>query len=791
MNARMPRSTIHRRLMALGLGVLLLVVLIVYGLVLPMVGREKYREREAMLSAIVDSMLSLMWHYETAVRTQAWQTDPALPRTREEARLRMAEAMRHIRYENDEYLFILDGSARMVMHPLKPGLEGQDMATVRSPDGDTPFASLAIEAQRSGTTWVHYTWLSKWSQTVYEPQTVCAKYFYPWDWVVCAGVYTQDIEDAVRSITWRTTLYLMLGLAAGAVALSGVSLLITGPIVRLSGEVHTVADHLDKPSFGDISVTGPDEVGDLADSCRRLVGRLREVMTGLRESEENLRITLDSIGDGVIATDMAGRIVRMNPVAEQLTGWSLAEALGRPLPEVFDIYSATSGEACHNPFEKVRGTGGIVGLANHTMLRSRDGREYQIADSGAPIRGADNRMMGVVIVFRDVTQQYAMEEQLRQRQKMDAIGELAGGIAHDFNNMLGGILGGVELLDDDVPKTSEASEYVALIRDAATRAAELTGKLLLFARRGAVTDDVADVHKAVRDAVDLLRHSLDKCVRIDMHLEADQACVQGNHTQLQNVFINLGLNAGQAMVPAGGVLAFRSRTITLDGRDTTGLHAGAYLELLVEDTGRGIAPENMAHIFEPFFTTRTEGTGMGLPAAYGTVRAHGGDIQITSTPGKGTVCRVLLPLTDRECPASAAEPVCVRGTGTILLVDDEQVIRRATGGILEQLGYHVIQAANGPQALEILAQPDTAVDLVILDVIMPDMNGRDCFKAIRARAPGLPVIFSSGFTRDDDLEDLLGQDGVSFIGKPCRKAELSQVVAAMLTGSGQPPVQQA
>ncbi|MFP4445348.1 MAG: PAS domain S-box protein, partial [Desulfosudaceae bacterium] len=519
----------------------------------------------------------------------------------------------------------------------------------------------------------------------------------------------------------------------------------------------------------------------------------RHALDALRQSEENLRITLNSIGDGVIAVDLEERVVRINPVAELLTGWSAEEAVGRPVTEMFTLISSETREPIENPVAKILKEGTVIGMANHTVLISRDGREYQIADSGAPIRDADGKITGVVLVFRDVTEKYELEERFRQMQKMEAIGQLAGGIAHDFNNMIGGIRGAAELLASGELDEEKTQMFLSMIIDSADQAAGLAEKLLSFARRKPVDNIPIDVHLVIENAVSIMRKTLDRRVNIKTDLTADASMVNGEEAQLQNVFLNLGINAGHAM-PAGGTIHIHSENVELTAEycqsSPFDLKPGPYLKLAFSDTGTGIPAADLPRIFEPFFTTKEQGkgTGLGLSAVYGTIRQHQGAIHVYSEEGKGTCFHVLLPLTEDAAAAlPASSEQMIPGHGTILLVDDEENIRSTGRQILLQLGYRVLLAENGRQALEVFAEHRQEIELVILDMVMPEMNGRECFFALRQMAPEIPVLLSSGFTRDEDRQEMEAAGLNGFIQKPYRAAEFSRIIAEIL---GRAPEQQ-
>lgn len=502
-------------------------------------------------------------------------------------------------------------------------------------------------------------------------------------------------------------------------------------------------------------------------------------------SEEDLRITLLSIGDAVIVTNTDGIITNMNPIAEKLTGWSIQQAVGLPLNEVFKIINAHTRLTVTNPVELVLKSGEIKNLANHTILISKDGTEYQIADSGAPIRDDYGTIRGVVLVFRDITEEYILQEQLQQSQKLQSIGQLAGGVAHDFNNILAGIMGSAELLQKTNLNDPKSTKYLSLILKSAERASELTEKLLAFARKRISNSNIFDVNHAITDAIDLLKSTSDPRIQFNLNLHANPNYVDGDLMQMQNAFLNIALNAVQAM-PNGGRLNISSSLVMLDREycqaSQFALKPGHYIKIEFYDTGSGIDPKNFDKIFDPFFTTKSasSGTGLGLSVVYGTILRHRGAIT-ANNESTGTSFHVLLPLSDKETEnIVSTNKYSITGTGHILLIDDEEAMRVTGAAILEDLGYEVTLAANGREGLEIFKAKHDSFDLVILDMIMPEMNGSDCFAALQNIRKEIPVILSSGFTHEEDLQSMMNQGLRGFIRKPFKAAELSALIHKVL-----------
>jgi len=511
----------------------------------------------------------------------------------------------------------------------------------------------------------------------------------------------------------------------------------------------------------------------------------RQATDALRKSETNLAITLNSIGDAVIVTNIKGELTRMNPVAEKLTGWNLDQAKGKMLQEVFNIIDIKTGKTAPNPIDQVL-KGELVGMNDDTLLISRDGTELRIADSCAPIRSDTGEISGVVFVFRDISEEYVLQEQLRHSQKMDAVGQLASGVAHDFNNMIGCIMGATELLGTRLHDDQEAWELYEMIIEAAERAAGLTSNLLSFASKQHAVFSTIDVHNTINDTVSLLKSSIDRRIKLKVNLAAEASLVIGDTLQLQSAFLNIGINASHAM-PDGGSIEITTRTLEVDSLYCQGssfdIEPGSYLEIEFRDTGCGISPESMPRIFEPFFTTKQQGngTGLGLATVFGLVRQQKGAINVYSDVGVGTSFHILLPLakTDtRVSPSPATQ--AVSGSGRILVIDDEEVIRKTTKTILEGLGYKVFLAQDGRQGLELFKKEYDSIDLVLLDMIMPEMNGRDCFAAMQKIVPDIKVVLSTGYTSEEYLEEMKAAGLCSIIRKPYSSITLSQVIHKIL-----------
>lgn len=501
----------------------------------------------------------------------------------------------------------------------------------------------------------------------------------------------------------------------------------------------------------------------------------------LRESEENLRITLESIGDAVIATDISGRIIRMNPVAEKLTGYSFSEAQGEDVCNVFRIFNSNTEKIVESPVKKVLETGEIVGLANHTILVSKNGRQYQISDSGAPIKSKAGDITGVVLVFRDISEEYSMREQLKHAQKLDALGVLAGGIAHDFNNLLGGIYGYIDLARI---KTKEPiiEQYLNDSMDTMTRAQGLTHQLLTFAKGGTPHRSVDKLFPFIKKTSKFALSGSN--VSCDFHVEEELYLSNYDKTQIAQVVDNLILNAKQAM-PEGGKIEVSAKNIKIENKHPS-LPKGNYVEISIKDRGPGIPADIRSRIFEPFFTTKSKGQGLGLSTSYSIISRHGGHLEFDSSMGEGSTFKMLLPACDetKVSVESIKEIRPHKGSGTFILMDDEKVIRETVSYMLESFGYKVVSVEDGDKAVECfkkLKSSNENLTAMIFDLTVPGKaGGIEAVKEIRKIDTEIPVFVSTGYADVRAVSNPAEYGFTAGIRKPFILEKLSEMLNVFL-----------
>jgi len=508
---------------------------------------------------------------------------------------------------------------------------------------------------------------------------------------------------------------------------------------------------------------------------------LREREGELREAKQLIEAVLDAIPDVIGVQGPDHQILRYNQAGYELLGLTPEETEGR---RCYELLGRT--RPCGRcPTQLAYETRQVAQIERYVPEIGRwlDCRAYPLLD-------AEGRVYRVVEHLRDVTEQRRVAERLHQSEKLEAIGQLAGGVAHDFNNQLSGILGLAELLQLELADRPDCQELVGSILGSVERASNLTGKLLAFARRGKVLSVSVDLHELVQEVLSMLRSSIDKRIRVRHVRAGPVAETRGDPSQLHNALLNLALNARDAM-PKGGELAFESGTVRLAAEEARAeelnVEPGVFAYVQVTDTGVGMDEETRKHMFEPFFTTKPKGkgTGMGLAAVYGTVMNHEGTIQVTSQPGQGACFRILLPRCEKpgSRPAErSATALSANGNATILLVDDEDVVRRTAKRMLDRLGYTVLTARHGAEGTERYRQQWRDIDLVILDMQMPVMGGQETFEALRDINPDVRVLLASGYSLDQDAQNLLARGACGFLQKPLRMATMVQEISNLLEG---------
>jgi PAS domain S-box-containing protein len=558
---------------------------------------------------------------------------------------------------------------------------------------------------------------------------------------------------------------------------------LTGPLVQMTAAVEGFGRGAPLPPLPD----GRGEIGVLAHAFTRMASDVRDKTEALTREIEQRRSITDTALDAFVQIDQAGIIIEWNPQAEATFGWSRQETIGRLLDTLI-VPPAHRERHAQGLARFLRtGEGVILGKRMEIEALRRDGREITVELAITALSRPDGYIFNGFI--RDVTDRIAAEGQLRQSQKMDAVGQLTGGVAHDFNNILTVITGTIEILEEGVADRPDLATIARMIDEAAARGAELTRQLLAFARRQPLDPRETDVNRLVIETARLLKPTLGEHIEIESMLEDDAWSALVDPSQLSAAIVNLAVNARDAM-PHGGKLTLETGNVMLDeayAASNSELMPGAYVMIAVSDTGTGIAADIRDRVFEPFFTTKEvgRGTGLGLSMVYGFAKQTGGHVKIYSEEGHGTAVKLYLPRSTRQA-ARAAEParapLAPRGNETILVVEDDALVRGYVIAQLESLGYTTLAAADSTAALA-LVDTGVAFDLLFTDVIMPGgMNGRQLADAIRKRCPSLNVLYTSGYTENAIVHHGRLDPGVALLNKPYRKTDLARKIRDALGG---------
>lgn len=498
------------------------------------------------------------------------------------------------------------------------------------------------------------------------------------------------------------------------------------------------------------------------------ISDIKEAAENLKTEKERLAVTLRSIGDGVITTDVSGNVVLLNAVAETLCGWTQTEAAGKSLEEIFKLVSVHNKHTLDNPVKQVLESLKIVEMTSHCLLIARDGTERIISDSAAPILNESGNILGVVLVFRDVTEKTRVENELFKSRKLDSIGILAGGIAHDFNNYLTAILGNISLANMQPELGERAKNLLNRAEVASNRARDLTQQLLTFSKGGAPVRKLASIAQLLVESANFAMRGAN--VRCDFNIEDDLYPVEIDSGQISQVISNLVINSNQAM-PNGGVVHISAANAKWIRPPDHSLPEANYVKIIVQDEGIGIPAEYLDRIFDPYFTTKQQGSGLGLASVYSIIKNHEGTISVASTIGVGTAFEIYIPaIASARVDTVPTGEISISGSGKILVLDDDELILDVLSEILSSLGYEVVGTLDGTDTCEkyIQARNDgKPFDVVIVDITIPGgMGGKEAMPHILACDPQARVIVSSGYAHDPIMANYKDYGFVSALAKP-------------------------
>ncbi|MEE4314079.1 MAG: PAS domain S-box protein, partial [Desulfofustis sp.] len=512
----------------------------------------------------------------------------------------------------------------------------------------------------------------------------------------------------------------------------------------------------------------------------------KQAEAALRKSEEKYRYMFENIQDAVYEVTLDGEIIDISPSIEELSRGQLTreELIGE---SVYEFYPDI--ETRKTFLETLQKTGRVNDY--EITLKNRDGSTTVCSISAKmqyDSQGQPNKIIGNI---HDISDRAALEKRLLQSQKMESVGRLAGGVAHDFNNMLGVILGYTEISLEQVPETDPLHRSLLEIQQAAKRSADLTAQLLAFARRQTATPRVLDLNKMVQGMLTMLRRLIGENIELVWRPEQSLAPVKMDPSQIDQILANLCINARDA-IAGNGIITIETANVTIDDAAACGKGEtlpGNYVMLTVSDTGCGMDSETLTHLFEPFFTTKRvgEGTGLGLATVYGIVRQNNGFIDVQSDVGSGTTFNLFLPrvASENEQPIdNTGATTILPGAETVLLVEDEIMILEMTTKMLEKLGYKVFAHRSPQEALSFAEQHTGAINLLVTDVIMPEMNGRDLTDRLLRHYPDLKCLYMSGYTADVIAHHGVLDEAVYFIQKPFTRSDLSKKIRETLDSEG-------
>jgi PAS domain S-box-containing protein len=542
-----------------------------------------------------------------------------------------------------------------------------------------------------------------------------------------------------------------------------------------------------------ISVASGNEIQHLVRSFDVMVNTVdgyllerQKAEAALVEEKERLAVTLRSIGDAVITTNNSGKVILINAMAEQLTGWKQDEAFGRPLVEIFNTLDEKTRESTEDFVSRVLEAERIIDKSNPSILKSRKGLERLISEIGAPIRDKENRVIGVVLVFSDITQRVKMEEELLKGRKLESVGILAGGIAHDFNNILTAIMGNVSLAKNYIDPDNKAFKRLEEADKATQRAKDLTHKLLTFSKGGAPVKITASIAELIEDSAGFTLSGTS--VKSEYLMPEDIWPADIDPGQISQVIQNLCLNASQAM-PDGGILQIKTENLTVAEDDALPLEPGKYIKISFIDNGVGISKSHLSRIFDPYFTTKQKGSGLGLATVYSIINNHDGYVTVQSELEVGTTFTVYLPASPEKQVLVGKEKIEAGeefiGSGRILIMDDEVIVRDVAGEIIQHLGFETDFAINGEEALEKYSQAmrnGEPFAAVIMDLTVPGgMGGGEAIKKLLAIDPQVKAIVSSGYSNNPIMANFnkFGFKGV--ISKPFQLNEVKRSLEMLLT----------
>lgn len=583
------------------------------------------------------------------------------------------------------------------------------------------------------------------------------------------GFSKANMKKAENEIVLKGIMLAVIFAILSGIVVSLLITVVTKPLMSLFG----AAKKLEKGEYPEIKITSSDEIGELATAFDKMSLAIRDREQRLTVSERRIRELFERVEHAIFRIDRDGNITETNRKFDDLCG---------KLDKFCELLVYKADTSC---LEKV-----VSRPMKNIEMRIKDinGGERLVIISIYPEFGRDNIVAGYDGYFVDITEKKKFEEVVMQSQKLESLGMLAGGIAHDFNNILTGVLGYASLLKNIIPETDKTYRYIDTIEKSAKRATNLTHQLLGFARKGKYTIEKFSINYTVSELVSFLKETFDRNITIVFDAEDNLPPVEGDSSQIYQALMNVCLNARDAM-SEGGRLYIKTEFYLLHDKkiyDLFQIPQGDYVRISITDTGKGMPMEVKKRIFEPFYTTKGvgKGTGLGLAMVYGIVKNHGGYINVYSEPDLGTCVRIYLPKAEGKVEERKSEKIMEtrHKKGTILIIDDEDVMRELSKDILEAYNFDVLLAAHGNEGVRIFSEQKDKIDLVILDMIMPVKGGRQTFKELRAVKSDIKILLCSGYAEEKYFYEMIESGNTFFLQKPFQNTDLINKVEEAITG---------
>ncbi|MCD6533360.1 MAG: cache domain-containing protein [Deltaproteobacteria bacterium] len=733
-------------------------------------------------------------------KSQIVRSGTSCTKTEEDLQQELLEEVGKIRFgeHKNGYIFVVSYTGITLMNDTMRDLIGKNIWNLTDPNGVKVIQEERRAVSNPDGDFIYYSW-NKPSTKKPSPKTSFMKGVDDWQWMIGAGVYLDDCEREILLLhddLRRELKQVVLGFVVVTLVVILLFLFLLTIISRyLRRDYEVFVRFLSRVVDSDEEIKQDElkfkEFDELSGYANRMLREKIESQRKLADEHERLEVTLHSIGDAVISTDIEGRVLMLNPVAEKLTGWQQDSALSQPVSEIFKIINKTTRDPRTCPVSEVFEKKEIVALGNRTLLLSRDGCEYDVEDSAAPIWDGRNEIIGVVLVFRDVTAKLKSEHEIRCSRQLESIGTLAGGIAHDFNNLLTAVFGNISLAKSTIESDNRAFEFLDASEKAISRATDLTAQLLTFAKGGAPVAKVQAIDEIIKDTAEFsLRGS-----NIKLHLDIEQGLwsAEVDKGQLSQVISNLVINAQQAMLEKGGKIDLRAENIYNPGGREVSLAAEQLVKISVEDEGCGILPDLFDKILDPYFTTKEIGSGLGLATCHSIVSRHDGLMNFTSEIDQGSVFTIYLPAVVQGANSKKSEPSFEKvkyahtfAEAKILIMDDEPHICQLLEQILERFGAFTVSVDDGSLALSEYQQAfakGEPYDLVIVDLTIPGgMGGQETADKIMQLDPAARIVVSSGYANDLVIAQYQDYGFKGRVIKPYQMAELKLELERVLAG---------